>query len=316
MASAVTGTGKCPVCKSPTLPNVLSAADYMSGTEFALHQCTQCKVIFTEPPKDLGSYYAPQYRQYSGITLKVLRSLYDWRVQSWTRLFPVSGVALEVGCGSGHMLQALQRRGWRVFGLERSAAVLAVAHADFDLPVFAGDLEAIRPTAKFDLIILFQVLEHLSDPATVLMRCSQLLKPQGKLVIGVPNLASWQARFSGRWWLHLDVPRHLFHFSPESLESALRLADMRVASIRYASWEHDPYGWVQSLLNRMGFEQNMLTKILMGIKPRTSSSLTKAAMAATALVLGPPSVLLALFSWMFKAGAIMEVQAVKTSEKP
>ena len=108
----------------------------------------------------------------------------------------------------------------------------------------------IDPSDRFDLLLLNQVLEHLTDPAPTLKALAGILKPEGKLIIGVPNFDSWQSTFGGNTWFHLDVPRHLHHFSLPSLSVLIGQSGLEIQNVSYASPEHDPYGWVQSALNR------------------------------------------------------------------
>jgi SAM-dependent methyltransferase len=256
-------------------------------------------------------FYQASYRQYGGLTHTILRRLYHWRTRSWVRAFGSSGMALEVGCGAGWMLRALRPQGWTVVGNERTVQSTASASRVNGLPIFVGNLAALKPEPRFDLIILFQVLEHLPDPLATLQQCVRLLKPGGNLVIAVPNLESWQARLTGRSWFHLDVPRHLFHFSPRSLSQVLRQTGLTVNCIRFVSFEHDPYGWGQSVLNLLGFEQNLLTKVLMGMDRQALLSLAGLTMMFVGGLLLFPSLLLAVGSWLAGAGASVEILAVK-----
>ena len=95
-----------------------------------------------------------------------------------------------MGCGDGFMLDSLRKHGWKVIGSERTVAMARFAHDELGLNVFVGELDAIRPVPTFDLVILFQVLEHLDNPVQVLRQISQRLTPQGRLIIGVPNSTS------------------------------------------------------------------------------------------------------------------------------
>jgi SAM-dependent methyltransferase len=298
------------VCGSPETEVYLDQArDYVTGKTFATRRCERCGVGFTAPrPENLEPFYPARYRRYTRLALATLRALYRRRVRSWARLQRQPGAALELGCGDGFMLDALRRRGWRVVGVERSEEACAYARSELGLEVHAGGLDALDGEHRFDLIILFQVLEHLPDPVATLRQCARLLKPGGTLVVGVPNRESWQARFAGADWLHLDVPRHLFHFSPASLTYAMRQAGLEVASVRFASLEHDPYGWLQSLLNRIGFRQNGLTRLLMGLDRPSVGGVAAALCAAVLLI---PAVLLAAVSWLLRAGALMEVRATR-----
>jgi len=270
-----------------------------------------CVLGHTEPePASLDRYYPPRYRQYGGLTLRALRALYGRRVGGWLRHLPSEGRAFEVGCGEGWMLRALRDRGWRVVGSERSAAGARAAADINGIPMFVGDLAALGDS-RFNLVILFQVLEHLSDPFSALRKGADLLAPGGIMVVAVPNAASVQARSFGRFWFHLDVPRHLQHFSPEALRRALQDVGLRVVRTSVVSPEHDPYGVLQSWLNWLGFRQNLLTKLLMGIADDVSVA-TLALMAAAAAALLLPSVIISLAGWMFGSGAILEMWAAKT----
>lgn len=287
------------------------ATDYITGQTFDVQACGACGLAFTHPaPALMDAYYPSAYRNYGGATLRTLRFLYGRKVRGWMPYLRPRGRALELGCGAGWMLRALRNRGWRVVGSERAIDGARGAAVANQIPVFVGDFDALGAPAGFDLIILFQVLEHLSDPMATLHRSAALLAAGGTVVVAVPNFASWQARVFGRAWFHLDVPRHQNHFSPTVLASALENAGLRIVRTRFVSPEHDPYGWVQSALNRMGFRQNELTKLLMGME-REGAGLMLLPMLLVAGLLVLPSVILSLGSWAAGSGAIMEMWAVK-----
>ncbi len=249
-------------------------------------------------------YYPVNYRRYNAWVLIALKTLYHFQVRRWRKLFKKSGSALEMGCGDGLMLDALRRKGWMVAGTERTQEMAEFAKKTLGLQVYVGGLEEIPKGQKFDLIILFQVLEHLNDPVTVIKQCAELLAPEGKLIIAVPNSKSWQSRYSAASWFHLDVPRHLFHFSPTSLQYALHIAGLTISNISYISFEHDPYGWVQSILNKEFDDQNKLTRQLMNLDRFTSGHIF-ALMMSIALII--PSLVVSITSWVNHTGAIMQV---------
>lgn len=316
--AAVTGKAAAPgcgICGARALTPWLTAArDYVTGDEFSVWRCGVCDVAETAPrPRTLDRYYPPRYRRYTRTTVSLLRALYRRRAGAWIGRLGEPGILLEVGCGEGWMLAALKEKGWRVVGSERTldAARPAGGSTAGPLPVFVGTLDAVRPGRQFDAIVLFQVLEHLTAPMDVLNRCAALLKPGGTLIVGVPNARSWQAQLFGSDWFHLDVPRHLFHFSPRGLAWTLRTAGLDPAAPTFASLEHDPYGWVQSLLNRLGFTQNLLTSAIAGSSAARRSRLRLAAVFGLAALLTVPSVVAAMCSWLASAGAIMEMQAKK-----
>jgi len=302
----------CPCCGSQGSRSYLvGASDYVTGKKFAVRRCSSCGVGFTDPqPPEMGMYYPHRYRQYAGPVQFALRTFYGLRVRQWHRGMGRPGRVLEVGCGNGWMLKGFADHGWTVVGVERSIQQVRHARAHFGLPVFVGDLSTLRTGSQFDLIVIFQVLEHVLDPVGILRDCRRLLRPQGTLIVSVPNLESWQAQLFGGRWFHLDVPRHLVHFTPESLATTLVRAGFDVGAINFFS-AHDPYGWIQSALNGMGFRQNFLTELLMARGRSLPAMLAGPLMVAISLILLLPSLALAVTSWACRAGALMEVQAVR-----
>jgi hypothetical protein len=115
--------------------------------------------------------------------------------------------------------------------------------------------------------------------------------------------------------MHLEVPRHLCHFSPDAIERALAASGFRMTRIDFRSFEHDPFGWVQSTLDRLGFEQSLLVKLLARMGDRRSGFVATLAAALLAVPLGVLGLIAALASWRAGAGAVMEVWATR-EERP
>ncbi len=305
--------GTCELCGAAGASVCLEeAADYVTGVTFDIRRCHQCGLAWTDPPpSSVEDFYPSFYRKYKSRALWALRRLYTLRVRGWARRLPGGRRALDVGCGDGWMLSAMRALGWQVVGSEISVSKARSATEANQVAVFVGELDALHSSAQFDFIILFQVLEHVSEPFTVLRRCADLLSSGGAIVVAVPNFSSWQARLFGKSWLHLDVPRHQYHFSPKNLRYAMEKAGLKVVRTRFASLEHDPYGWVQSTLNSIGFKQNRLMKFLMGAREQDTSITTVAVMIGLSVVLVIPSLLLSIVSWAAGDGAIVEVWCVK-----
>lgn len=303
-------TSKCPICTSASLSTIHTIApDYITGSVFQIQKCNNCKTAFTTPkPSDLSQFYPEKYRRYNPIVLNVLKALYNLRSAKWSNGFKSPGVAIEMGCGDGVMLHSLRTHGWKVFGNERTLGAANFARHKLNIPIFVGGIESLNPTPIADLIILFQVLEHLEDPIKTLKQLNPLLKPAGKLIIGVPNFGGWQAKIGGAKWLHLDVPRHLFHFSPQSLQYCLNESGFAIAQVSYKSFEHDPYGWSQSILNLFFKQHNLLTRFLMRLEKPSIAIIIHLALAALLGILCLP---ISILSWLFHSGAIIEVTAEK-----
>lgn len=305
---------KCRICHSDAVALLYdSAPDYVTGARFQIHQCGNCSYAFTWPrPNDLSPHYPTRYRQYHPLIITILSLLYRRRAKKWHRLFTQPGSTFEMGHGDGIMLDSLRRVGWKVFGSERTVQAAYFARHSLDMPVFVGGPHAIQIAPIFDLIFLFQVLEHLDDPVDTIRKIGQFLKPNGRLIIGVPNFSGWQRRFSGINWFHLDVPRHLSHFSAQSLDALVKTAGLEIERISFTSLEHDPYGWVQSLLNKMDNKPNRLTRLLMRMDSMDWNNLLHAALAIPFGLIG---LLLAVLSWIFKGGATIEVIVRKPARR-
>ena len=152
-----------------------------------------------------------------------------WSCPPWTG----SGRYLDVGRGSGGMLGVARALGWKVAGIEMDEAAAAKARR-FTGELHVGDvLGAPFASSSFDVVTAFHVLEHLTDPVTALRRMLDWLAPGGLLIVEVPNAGGLGARLFGRAWSGLELPRHLSHFTPATLERAVRMAGGRVIGCRH-----------------------------------------------------------------------------------
>lgn len=291
----------CGICGGTAPVRVYDrAVDYVTGDGFEVWRCGVCGSGWTAPvPEDLGKYYPVRYRKYKPAVAKVLEVFYARRVRGWSRMFKAPGAVFEMGCGNGLMLHMFSGLGWRAVGSERTEEAARVAREAYGVDVRVGEVAGV-----FDLVLLFQVLEHVAEPGPVLAGLVKMLAPDGKLVIGVPNFGSWQARFGGSGWFHLDVPRHLRHYTLQALAVVLAGQGLEIERVSYVSPEHDPFGWVQSALNRVDGKPNRLTRFLMGID---QADFWNVAQVAAACVLGVAAVPLAVVSWAAGRGAVMEV---------
>jgi 2-polyprenyl-3-methyl-5-hydroxy-6-metoxy-1,4-benzoquinol methylase len=142
--------------------------------------------------------------------------------------YPGKGArVLDIGCGNGRVMMQLRSVGWEVSGVEPDPKSAAQAR-QAGLDVRAGLLESgAWPDSYFDAITMNHVIEHLHDPIGILRTCAQLLKPGGAISIATPNLRSRGHEIFGRDWLHLDTPRHLVLFTPDSLRKSLQITGFK-----------------------------------------------------------------------------------------
>ena len=209
--------------------------------EWRLAECTKCGLVYTLPAADGGtllSYYPPDYgpyhspvdspaRRWRAIVRWILMSPYRLRFGSpdFSQLPFQSGRLLDVGCGSGTFLRQAGQLGWRCWGIDFNADIVEKARANApDATLSVGTLDDVAPTPAFDLINMTHVLEHLAQPRDALRQCRERLAPGGTLRLGVPNIGSLEAKIFGRYWIGLDVPRHVVHFRPSVLVRLLEEA--------------------------------------------------------------------------------------------
>ena len=143
---------------------------------------------------------------------------------------PAPGRVLDVGCAAGFFLEVMANRGWDVFGLEPSQAILPRAQERLGAARVHGGFLKGSPFApdSFDLITLWDVLEHIPDPLGALHRIHTLLRPDGVLILETQNVRSLMASVLGRRWHHYKFAEHLFHFHPGTVRQALEQTGFRV----------------------------------------------------------------------------------------
>lgn len=250
--------GKCPLCSSRDSIVLLESRDwYSSLTESSFHVrlCGACSVVFTDFPFEEGdsqTFYHEGYSerltdhyprflntaQVTRVSARFTRSLgYErWvcpAIADYDNLNGQGKSALEVGCGTGMTLLHLREKGWTVRGVEPNDTLGRRAR-ELGLEVTSEIAERMTSTlGGFDLVILIHSLEHTTDPLTALTRCNDVMKTGGLLVIAVPNFDSPARRFFGESWVQLDVPRHLFHFTPGSVRLLLTKTGFNVVEVRF-----------------------------------------------------------------------------------
>ncbi len=145
------------------------------------------------------------------------------------------GRLLDVGCGAGDFLKQASELGWAASGTDFNPSAVAIAK-DRGLSVAQGALaDGTYPDGAFDVVRLSGVVEHLHDPGEVIAGIRRLLRPDGLLIINTQNFGSVNARLFGRYWHHLDVPRHLYHFTPDTLQSFLSSRGFKTLSVHFDS---------------------------------------------------------------------------------
>lgn len=244
----------CPVCqKTQWLTDTYNCTDYISRQQFTVHPCQCTGSHFTEITADHNEEYygTAYYNSDKGKFSPLIEQIFRWNHQRNADFFYQNfqpNKVLEIGCGRAYILQALKAKGCDVYCVESSQAAEWILKNSTVKGLDEQQL-ATYPRESFDLIIIWHVLEHLPDPVQSLQRAHFLLQEGGNLCVSVPNRSSFQARLTRCCWFHLDVPRHLFHFSREGLQQMLEAQGYEITSIRTGGILQNLYGWWQSLAN-------------------------------------------------------------------
>lgn len=224
----------CPVCNSSTINPLLTVKDHsVSKEEFVIWQCAACTLRFTQdvPDEDsIGPYYQSQeYISHSNTDKGLLNKLYQ-RVRKLTleqkaKLIishtKEKGQLLDIGAGIGAFLSVMKEKGWEIRGIEPDKVARKNAKNLFGLELEQpGELYNLQHGC-YDAITLWHVLEHVHRLHDYVEQLKSLLAEKGKIFIAVPNYTSVDAAAYRNYWAAYDVPRHLYHFSPKSIESLI-----------------------------------------------------------------------------------------------
>lgn len=257
----------CPACDGQVWQEFLLAADMYNGVQHRILRCETCGLAKTEDEAKASSHESYVYRgspdagRRFGPMQWVLRLFRRRRLRD----LPAKrvGRALDVGCGDGSFLDALAQQGWDVNGTELSASIAATALERLGDRIRVGGIgEAGFPSGSFDLVTFWHVLEHLEDPGYALTEAGRLLKVGGRIVVAVPNINSWQAGWFKGGWLHLDVPRHRWHFSPKTLETLANRCGLCVEHVRHFSLEYGPFAILQGIATKFGLGHALFTRVV------------------------------------------------------
>ncbi len=304
-----------------------------ANTSFSVMWCEACQVASTRPflstealqPYYNSTYYGEQSEEAgrSRKFLPMVEMAVDWSLRKRAKQVldhietsnkHGSLRVLDVGCGRGNFISYLSRKGHTCTGVDISAN-----DADLHPGVIRlqGTLETQNlPANHFDAVCIWHVLEHVQDPASTLDEAFRVMAPGAMITIAVPNFSSWQAKAFGPHWFHLDLPRHLYHFSVRGLRGLLGRTGFEVTSQSTLAWDQNLFGFVQSAQNAAWPDtaHNRLFGLLKNRGGKTASSADKKAtltLGAMAAVTALPALGESVLSAICGQGASLIVRARK-----
>jgi 2-polyprenyl-3-methyl-5-hydroxy-6-metoxy-1,4-benzoquinol methylase len=232
----------CPICNAGCIREDLVVKDYtVSNKNFDVWTCDNCDLKYTDNVPDqsaIGKFYQSSnyishsdtkvgfinkmYHKVRNHTLKTKRKL----VEKFSNT--TNGKILDIGCGTGAFLNNIQQAGWQIIGLEPDANAIKTANSLYKISPKTPEELFSLPANSFDAITMWHVLEHVHQLQEYIEQLKNLIKPQGAIFIAVPNYQSLDAEFYCAHWAAYDVPRHLYHFSPKSMEHLVSLHGLKI----------------------------------------------------------------------------------------
>jgi 2-polyprenyl-3-methyl-5-hydroxy-6-metoxy-1,4-benzoquinol methylase len=266
---------QCPICGKEEFKNFLVVNDNaVSKESFVIVECENCSFKFTNPRPDtesIGKYYeSEEYISHSNTKSGIINRAYHvvrsittkQKVELINRHSPAKGAILDFGCGTGVFLAACKKDGWKVRGIEPNAGARDVASRETEEQI-ATDLQELAGE-KFAVITLWHVLEHIHTLNETVEKLIHLLHEDGTLIIAVPNADSHDAQQYKADWAAYDVPRHLYHFTQDTMKRLLKKHKMKLEEILPMKFD----AYYVSLLSEKQKEgkTKMISSVLNGYK--------------------------------------------------
>lgn len=259
---------ECPVCESSRFRSMFTLKNC------DVVRCAECRTVYVPSPLPevtalyQSGYFASDngvhgYIDYAG-ELDAHTEVFSQRLQETEMKLGGKGRLLDVGCALGHMGKVAQDRGWDTFVTDISEHAVYKSVSDFNLKGFVSPVGKLPvKNRKFDVVTLFDVIEHLSHPRELLTSVKKALDPRGMVYISTPDINSWSAKLMGRHWFHLKPEEHLVYFNPKTITKILNATGYDVIEIK-PSKTRMALGDILMRLRR--YSKNLCDIILFGLK--------------------------------------------------
>ncbi len=237
---------QCPLCESEKFEPAYFAKDRHYGISgmYRIVRCQECSLMFLNPmysDRELSALYPEDYYAYQDSFTRsrwkeIVKSLLCLRIATRDPTFASPGRILDLGCGTGWCLREMRDKGWDVYGVEINFAAGELGRKEAGLNILTGTLEQAGFSSDFfDYVRANHSFEHISCPNETLDEIRRILRPGGRLMIGVPNVGGLNARIFRQYWWYLGAPVHPFTYSVRTLPQLLKKHRFEVLEVTYNS---------------------------------------------------------------------------------
>ena len=222
---------KCPLCKSCAIKKRFACVDeFATGETFDIFECTACGLAFTQNVPDekvIDRYYeSPTYISHSNTSKGLVNRVYHIvrrimlqkkarKVEKLTGL--KNGRLLDYGAGTGHFARLMETRGWSVTAIEKNGKARELAHKEFGFEMLPVEALSTIKDKGLDVVTMWHVMEHIQEPDSMWDELRRILADNGVAIVALPNSISYDAFKYREHWAAYDVPRHLWHFTPDTI---------------------------------------------------------------------------------------------------
>lgn len=235
---------QCPICNGKGFIPFIKCKDFtVSHETFQIVKCNNCNFKFTNPrPReiDIGRYYeSDDYISHSNSKKGLFNTMYQIirkralkkKVKLIESFGSNSKILLDIGCGTGEFLNAANKEGWQVKGLEPSESARKYGINNYGLSVDKLDAISMLQKDSYNVITMWHVLEHVPNLHETISQLKTILKDNGTLLIAVPNCSANEERIYKEFWAAYDLPRHLNHFTKETMFKAMEINNLNIFKV-------------------------------------------------------------------------------------